>query len=280
MSTTRAELSSKALAKNDWPIREVAGLPLIFSPLLSELPSLVHAFTTRRGGTSAPPLDSFNLGRHFGTDESRTDAMFNRQRLCAALGLNFNRLVVPGQVHSTNIAWVTEPERLPSVDGVATVTPETPVLLHYADCVPIIVVDSTLDVMVVLHAGWRGTAGGIAGLAVRLMAASLDLDPKTMSAAVGPAIGSCCYPTGEDVSEKLLSSVENKTDLVEWKDGKPHPDLKAINAMQLLEAGVGQVDVASWCTACNPELFYSHRQSGGKTGRQSAIAAIMPKPGW
>jgi YfiH family protein len=200
--------------------------------------------------------------------------MFNRQRLCAALGLKFNRLVVPGQVHSTNIAWVGEPERFSSVDGVATVTPETPVLLHYADCVPIIIADSKLQAIVVLHAGWRGTAGGIASLAVRLLMESLDLEPRTMSAAVGPAIGSCCYPTGRDVCEKLLSSVENKSDLVRWEDGKPYPDLKAINAMQLLEAGVGQVDVTSWCTACHPELFYSHRQSGGKTGRQSAIACI------
>ncbi len=277
MSTTRTDLTSKALAKNNWPVRDVAGLPMIFSPLLSELTFLVHAFTTRLGGTSSPPVEYFNLGRHSGTDESRADAMFNRQRLCAALSLNFNRLVVPGQVHSANIAWVTEPERLPSVDGVATVTPETPVLLHYADCVPIIVADPTLDVMVVLHAGWRGTAGGIAGRAVRLIAATLDLDPEAMAAAIGPAIGSCCYPTGEDVCEKLLSSVENKGDLVVWKDGRPHPDLKAINAMQLLEAGVGQVDIASWCTACHPELFYSHRQSGGKTGRQSAIAAIVPR---
>ena len=274
MSTTQEDLSARALAKNDWPVRQQAGLPLIFSPLLSELKFLVHAFTTRRGGTSSPPLDSFNLGRHWGSEESRADAVFNRQRLCAALGVNFNRLVVPGQVHSTNIAWVGEPERLPSVDGLATVTPETPMLLHYADCVPVIIADSTLQALVVLHAGWRGTAGGIASRAVRLLKESLDLDPNAMAAAVGPAIGSCCYPTGEDVCEQLLSSVENKSALVRWEDGKPYPDLKAINAMQLLEAGVGKVDVTSWCTACHPQLFYSHRQSGGKTGRQSAIACI------
>src|SRR5215813_13245114 len=65
LSTTQEDLSARALAKNDWPVREQAGLPLICSPLLSELKFLVHAFTTRRGGTSSPPLDSFNLGRHW-----------------------------------------------------------------------------------------------------------------------------------------------------------------------------------------------------------------------
>lgn len=277
MSITTANWTARAQAKQSWPLRKKRGLTLIFSPLLLELEFLVHAFTTRLGGHSAPPLEWFNLGRHWGTEESRLDARQNRERLCAVLSLDFSRLVVPGQVHSTNIAWVTEPERLSSVDGLVTVTPDTPVLLHYADCVPIIIADPGLKALAVLHAGWRGTAGGIASRAVSLLRDVLDLEPQGLLAAIGPAIGSCCYQTGAEVAEKLIASVERRQGLIHWHDQRPHPDLKAINAMQLLEAGVEKIDVASWCTACHPELFYSHRQSGGKTGRQSAIACIREK---
>ncbi|HEY9871486.1 MAG TPA: peptidoglycan editing factor PgeF [Candidatus Obscuribacterales bacterium] len=274
----RTDLTALALTRNSWPTQEIDGLTLIRSPLLLAVPSLVHAFTTRLGGNSAPPLDSFNLGRHWGTQESRKDALHNRQRLCAALEMNFNRLVVPGQVHSTNVAWVTEPEHLGSVDGVATVSPDTPVMLHYADCVPIVIAEPNLPALAVVHAGWRGTAGGIAGKAVRLLSEALAIDPDVLLAAVGPAIGSCCYPTGIDVAEQLLSSVQHKAGLVRWHDDRPYPDLKAINAMQLLEAGLERIDVASWCTACHPDLFYSHRRFAGKTGRQSAIASIVARP--
>jgi len=117
-------------------------------------------------------------------------------------------------------------------------------------------------------------------------------------AAVGPAIGTCCYPTGEDVVEQLMltlaTSPHDKLAPVEFDEGQlsrlvkravaagshqeqPRPDLKGINAMQLLMAGVPEVDVSSFCTSCRPDIFYSHRQSGGITGRQGAIAMICNK---
>ena len=263
-----------ALHKNTWTVEEVGGLTLVFSPLLKAERQLTHAFTTRVGGESQKPLDSFNLGRHWPTDESRRDAMRNRQRLCSVFELTFNRLVVPGQVHSSKIAWVTGPESLPDCDGVATVSPDTPILLHYADCVPIIIFDRELSATAVLHAGWRGTASGIARKAVRLLSETLGSQGEHLVAAVGPAIGSCCYPTAGDVADRLLSSVDRQDGLVEVRDGKPYPDLKAINAVQLIEAGVGHVDVTSLCTACHPDMFYSHRRESGQTGRQGALACL------
>lgn len=274
MKNAGAKLAEKALIKNDWPMKEIGGLTLLFSPLLSQIRALTHAFTTRLGGESKEPLASFNLGRHWSTEQSRADATMNRSRLCHVLSLNFSHLVVPGQVHSTRIAWVTDPESFPDVDAVATVSTNTPILLHFADCVPIILFDRELSALCVLHAGWRGTAGGIATKGVRLLEDVLDLQPANMVAAVGPAIGSCCYPVSGDVAEKLRTSVKDSAGLVLVKDGIAHPDLKAINALQLLESGVAEVDVNSYCTACHPEIFYSHRQSAGQTGRQGAIAGI------
>lgn len=280
MNTT----TKRSLEKNDWPLVERGSLTLIQSPLLNRIDRFVHAFTTRLGANTPEPLHWFNLGRHWPTEESRKDAMHNRTILCNALNLDAKQLTVPGQQHTTNIFLLRDGEEkglaLPNFDAIATLAANHPILLHFADCVPVMLVDKKKRALCVIHAGWRGTAGGIATKGVQLLSATLGCNPADMVAAVGPAIGSCCYETGEDVAEKLLATIEDTaahTHLVHrnGSTGKPHPDLKAINGMQLYEAGVGEVDITSWCTACRPDIFYSHRQSGGKTGRQGALACLL-----
>src|SRR5579885_2164503 len=90
LSRTTSSVLEKALKKNQWDTKKIDGISLIFSPLLSEFPQLAHAFTTRLGGASAEPLEWFNLGRHWPSEESRQDAMQNRFKLCNALSLNSN----------------------------------------------------------------------------------------------------------------------------------------------------------------------------------------------
>ncbi len=274
MRLTATDLKQKALTKGNWTLNEKGGITFFTSPLLSQIDSLTHAFTTRVGGTSPEPLEWFNLGRHWNTEESRLDASANRIRLCEALSLNFSRLVVPGQVHSAHTAWISKPTHLPDVDGVATVERDLPILLHYADCVPIIIFEQHLQAVCVVHAGWRGTAAGIVRGAVRLLQQEISAKPELMVAAIGPAIGDCCYQVGDDVSRQLGASVNDSEGLIRFENEIPHPDLQAINAMQLLEAGVSEIDVSSHCTACHPDLFYSHRHSAGQTGRQGAIAGL------
>lgn len=277
------DLTAKALSKRDWPLEQVEELTLVKSPLLKTLDSVAHAFTTRKGGGSPLPLDSFNLGRHWNTDESREDAMKNRKRLCDLLGLNSSELAVPGQQHTNNIHFISAkdglapgPFHFPAIDAVATDRRQQPVLLHFADCVPVMLVDPKKQKICVIHAGWRGTAASIVKKSAELMCDELDCNPSDIYAAIGPAIGTCCYETGNEVIDGLKSTVKNSDSLVEYKNNAPHPDLKAFNAMQLLEAGVEatNIDVSNWCTACHPEIFYSHRQSGGQTGRQGALACL------
>ncbi len=271
-------LANKALKQNEWPLSKHGELTLVKSPLLDAIDSLQHAFTTRLGAGSAEPLNWFNLGRHWKTDESCEDALRNRRLLCAELGLDADLMTVPSQQHTANI-FTLEPETqpglsLPALDGVATDRESHPVLLHFADCVPVMIYDPKKKALCVMHAGWRGTAGGIVTNGVKLLQSRYGSDPSDIVAAVGPAIGSCCYETGPEVVEQLSTTVGDGRALIVEKNGKPHPDLKAFNAMQLLEAGVKEIDVSAWCTSCHPEIFYSHRQSGGQTGRQGAIAAI------
>ena len=260
------------MQKSRWPLVEIGKLSLNQSPLLLQEAGLKHAFTTRLGGQSKEPMRWFNLGRHIDDTDAREDAMINRKHLCNALQLNYERLVVPGQVHSDRIVESTEND-FAKVDGIATNKNGTPILLHFADCVPVMLFDPLERTLAVVHAGWKGTAATIVKNAVNFLRDTYGTKPENIVAAIGPAIGSCCYPTGRDVAEKLAASASQADKLIIWSDN-PRPDLKAINAMQLLDAGLEKIDVTDICTACQPELFYSHRQSGGKTGRQGAVACI------
>jgi YfiH family protein len=282
--------------RNDWMQKEVNGLPLLFSPLLSQFSQLTHAFTTRLGGQSPKPMDSFNLGLHLFEEPWIADARANRSRLCTALSLESARLIVPNQPHSIDVLFTRQTIQTKAdleFDGITTDVINLPVLLNFADCVPIIIFDPVKNIFSGVHAGWRGTAGGIVGQAVKQLVERCQSRLSDLVAAVGPAIGSCCYPVSDEVVVALMQSVgcaagpgaslkkrideiraASLTELFVFKEDQISPDLKGINSLQLWQAGVNNVDVSNLCTACNPELFYSYRQSGGETGRQGLIAAL------
>jgi len=294
------KLIDVALATNAWVTRQYDELELLQSPLLNseEKHGLLHAFTTRHGGQTPAPYESFNLGRHVANGQLKEDALANREVLCRVLGFNYGHLKVPGQVHSGNVVQILDAVSNPDLSGVDALTTSitaVPLLLHFADCVPVMIYERKKKLLAIAHAGWRGTAQSIVKNSVELLVRTMGGDPAHMIAAVGPAIGTCCYPTGDDVADKLLSTVapENSSSsnsslgsesvrallaarlVVRGDDGSVRPNLKAINALQLLQVGVAEVDVSNLCTACKPDLFYSHRQSGGVTGRQGAIACMV-----
>ena len=289
-----------AVRQSEWQTKEVDGLPLVFSPLLSKYTRLKYAFSTRLGGNTKAPMDSFNVGRLVDLKTCREDLLKNRQKLCAALEVDAQTLVVPDMSHSNVVLFVEGfKSKRPEADGIATRTSGLPVLLTFADCVPIILYDPVKHVVASIHAGWRGTAIKIAQEGVKLLEAQ-GSKPADLVAVIGPAIGSCCYPTSLEAASQLVASLVNGSGQFDsdkqsgldakllssaivslqlqefflFKDESFHPDLKAINALQVLQAGVGQVDVTNLCTACKPELFYSHRQSQGQAGRQAAIVCL------
>ncbi|HEY9777634.1 MAG TPA: peptidoglycan editing factor PgeF [Planktothrix sp.] len=262
-----------AIPQNRWQKQNVAGLPLLMSPLLAQQEGLIHAFTTRAGGQSKAPMQSFNLGRHIDDTAAREDAMANRERLCQALGADYSALTVPGQVHSNRVVSAEE-KSFSDVDSVATNLTGVPILLHFADCVPIIIYDPKARAIAVVHAGWKGTAASIVKNAVKFLSDNYGSKPVNLVAAVGPAIGPCCYPTAKEVADKLAATASGGDTFIQWHE-QPRPDLKGLNAAQLSDLGVEKIDVTEMCTACEPAIFYSHRQSGGKTGRQGAIAFMQ-----
>ncbi|MDQ3992304.1 MAG: polyphenol oxidase family protein, partial [Actinomycetota bacterium] len=174
------------------------------------------------------------------------------------------RLAVNRQMHG---AWANRARaggRGEPGDALWTHEAGVPVAALTADCVPIAVarMDGEGAALAVMHAGWRGLLAGI------VEAALGTLGNGRVAAALGPAIGACCYEVGPDVAAPLRdrfgSSVLRGT----------HADLPAAAERALHEAGCPRVERVDLCTACHPELFFSHRRDGGVTGRQGVIGVV------
>jgi len=141
-----------------------------------------------------------------------------------------------------------------------------------ADCVPILLVDSTHQVVAAVHAGWRGSAENIVGATVAELAAGWNTRPENLRAAVGPSIGGCCYEVGTEVARRFAT----------WRpemrhvEGPVRLDLRAVNEIQLRAAGVSNIWISQECTFCVPGRFYSFRRERGQAGRMISFVGIRP----
>ena len=179
-------------------------------------------------------------------------------------------LISPVQTHSDNIQIVNSRTEYPNTDGLILTKPKVTVCLRFADCTPIILYDTDKKTGAIIHAGWRGTAQKIGVKTVYKMRAEFSSNPADIVAVIGPAIGLCCYEVSDDVRIQLLSTVEDSTNLTD----KNNVDLKRINARQLEEIGVRQIDICPYCTSCNNDLFYSYRKENGTTDRHYAMLQL------
>lgn len=230
--------------------------------LEAELPGARAAFTTRLGGVSTGPYESLNLA--ILSDDRRDAVRENRNRTAAALGLRPERVLIGRQVHGAEIAThesAPEPSAyaepgpdLPALDGHATSRAGLAPLVMVADCLPVALAGPGGVAM--LHCGWRGLAAGIVERGARAVDAS--------AAAIGPGIGPCCYEVGEEV----LGAFE---DLGDGINEDRLLDLPEVARRLLDRAGVDSVEASDLCTSCNPELFFSHRRDGERTGRQAGF---------
>jgi purine-nucleoside/S-methyl-5'-thioadenosine phosphorylase / adenosine deaminase len=218
------------------------------------------AFSTRVGGVSETPFDTLNLGKL--TADNPRHVAENRMRLCAETGTEPELLCFGRQVHGPLVRRA-EGQGEPG-DGVWTDEPGKPLLVFTADCLPVALArtNGSRPAIAALHVGWRGLLAGI------VQTAAAQLGGGELAAVIGPGIGPCCYEVGEEVAapfrERYGAQVVrgSKLDLVDAAE-------QALRA-----AGVGAVTRVDLCTACNPDLFFSHRRDGRQTGRQGLIAYV------
>ena len=258
------------------------GLTILTADTLS---GVCHGFSTRPGGVSPAPWDSLNLGVGRGDEIARVQE--NYRRFCAALGTDVNRVVLSKQIHEDVVRHVTEADAgkglwrdrdYPSVDGMVTDVLHLPLVVFSADCNVVLLHDPVRKAIGACHAGWRGTALGIAAKTARRMAEVYGTDPADLHCAIGPGISRCCFETRADVPEAVRAALgDAAADFIDdHGDGSFHVDLKGINRWWLRSVGVPpeQIEVCQACTACDLNTFFSHRRMGTARGAMAAIIEL------
>lgn len=244
-----------------------------------------HAFSTRLGGVSSGHLASLNTAFHTGDREE--NVLENRRRFFELFGCDHLALTSSIQVHGSKLFEFDDRNRgegaLPKsasrrCDALITAEPGLPLAAYSADCQLVYISSNKGRPLVALaHAGWRGTLAGIGVKVIRYLQDRYMLDPGCLLAALSPAICRNCYTVGSDAAAKFQSAGWGGSPYLEPAgSGKYSLDLSAINTAILLRAGVKAENLAvnRWCTACQPDLFYSYRRDKGTTGRMIGFIAI------
>lgn len=250
---------------------------------------ITHAVSTRLGGFSKSPFDSLNLALHVGDEPA--DVLANRKKFLQSLGFNVADIVTPNQVHGDKIFRVDEKYRgcgcenyadsIPETDALITNTPNLPLMLCFADCVPIFFVDVKNHAIGLAHGGWKGTLKKIAAKTLLKMGDEFGTQAEDCLIGIAPSIGACCYEIGGVVIDKCKAAFPNNYhELLIEHDEKTFLDLWRANVIQLLEVGVPEenIDVAGECTCCEEKWYFSYRAAQKKgldrTGRIAALVAL------
>jgi purine-nucleoside/S-methyl-5'-thioadenosine phosphorylase / adenosine deaminase len=281
-----------------WSLISSGNLRILQLGTFKKLPWLVHGFSTRPGGVSDLEGEKvLNLG--FTDWDTRENVLENRRLFQAALGVPDLTLVPLKQFHSDLVHFFPAAPAQPCRgDASSTNTPSLLLGVQTADCVPILLVDPKNRAVAAVHAGWRGTLARIAEKTVGQMQMHFGSKPADLLAALGPAIGPCCYEVGAELVTRFTSQFAHASD---WFDEprtgeEPNPlqwlnmappghqpapknvrlDLRKASRAQLLAAGLRDknIFVSDLCTACRPDLFFSYRKQGTLSGRLLSVIGI------
>lgn len=232
-------------------------------------PSCVHAvMTTRQGGVSQAPFDSFNLASHVGDQPEQVSA--NRQLLTECLNLPSEPSWI-NQVHGVRVLDVDTEACLPLVDadGSLTRSPNKVLAILTADCLPVFITNRSGSFIMLLHAGWRGVADDIIGKSVRACSEPVS----DLMAWIGPGIGKTAFECGAEVRDEFLTNrtaLEQHFQLLQSNSAQYLGDLSAMAQWQCQQLGMGWVGASEDCTYTNAEDFYSYRRDG-VTGRMASL---------
>ena len=293
--------------------RAANGVELVQVSGWNEIPWLWHGFSTRRCGVSTVYTGNSESGDHpdelnlgFTPDDSRENVLRNRELLAEAVtGSAETPIATLRQIHSSVLAVAGEAANGPLCkgDGLMTDRPGLLIGVQTADCIPVLVADTKRRAVAAFHAGWRGTVKRIVEAGIGRMRLQFGSQPVDLIAAIGPGIGPCCYAVGEEVLSEFTSQFSYAPELFhEVCDDNPvktkypmlflnqrapghssmgpalHLNLFEANRRQLLDAGLraDAIQVVGGCTSCQPELFFSHRASHGRSGRMLNVIGLQP----
>ncbi|HLJ61870.1 MAG TPA: peptidoglycan editing factor PgeF [bacterium] len=272
---TSAELGPRTRVGDGTPRSAV--VPLMPARVVEDTGRARAAFTTRAGGASEGAFASLNLSFTVGDDARAVSE--NRRRFAAAWGVAPADLVEAAQVHGNRIAAVdarAAGTTVPASDGLVTDTPGIWLAVYAADCVPVLVVDPDRPAVGVLHAGWRGTAAGIAPALLQTMTERFRTRPDRVRAALGPAIGGCCYEVDGPVARAMAHASWWPTAARRSGAERWHLDLREALRRQFVAAGVPEasIEMRPECTRCRADLFFSYRRDG-VTGRLAGCIRLV-----
>jgi purine-nucleoside/S-methyl-5'-thioadenosine phosphorylase / adenosine deaminase len=246
-------------------------LPLLTSPVIPA--PFRHGFTTRAGGVSAPPFDTLNLGLKWG--DAPASVLENRGRVLRATGASVAHNAA--QVHGARVLPIgagDDPARTADekADALCSDAPGIALYAYVADCVPVLLADPRTRAFAAVHAGWRGTVAGVLAATVTTMARLYGTRPADLRAALGPAIGPCCFEVGPEVVAAFTAALPRGGGVIlDHPGARPHIDLRHAQRLQLEATGVAaeSIDILPACTKCDPaRRFFSYRADAGRTGMQ------------
>lgn len=252
-------------------------------PAFDEIPFVRHGFSTRLGGVSEGVYASMNLSFTRGDEDERVRENF--RRLCGAIGVPAQQTVVSAQEHHTNLHVCTEADcgrgvtrerGYTDIDGLLTDRAGVVLCTQYADCVPLFFVDPVRRAVATSHAGWRGTVARIGAVTVERMCREYGCKRENILAAVGPSIGPCCFEVDAPV-QQAFAALDEADGCIRPAGEKFYIDLWAVNRRILEAAGVpvAHITVTDLCTRCHPDVFWSHRATGGQRGSLAGFIAMV-----
>lgn len=263
----------EAMPDKEATLKQAGGIAWLEAPLGRAR----AVFSTRVGGESPAPRDGLNLALH--TEFDPAIAIRNRLAFCDAVGVALDDLVLCRQVHGTDLLTVrpadagaggrSQDDRLGRADGLMRAGPEPPLVIQVADCAPVVIADPETGGGAVVHAGWRGAAGGIIGKAVEAVADMSEQGRSGLRAAIGPCVRSPEYEVGEEVYEAFGHWGAEREKVFQRSGQTLSLSLGRVVEIALLSAGIPQqaiIDTAA-CTMSRQDLFFSYRRDGVDSGR-------------
>ncbi|AQG78484.1 peptidoglycan editing factor PgeF [Spirosoma montaniterrae] len=240
--------------------------PTIFAPFAN----LIAAESTRHGGVSPAPFASLNLG--INTNDDLANVSENRRRFFSAAGAESMGFASSYQVHGTEVLHATEAGRYEGYDALITNQPNLLVGVTIADCVPILIYDADKQAVAAIHAGWRGTVGGIVSKTLTAMQIQFGTQPETCYAYIGTCIDECSFEVGPEVAAQFMPTFR-RDDL---NSTKSFIDLKAANRQLLTDFGIPakQIELSAYSTVQHNADYFSYRAEAGQTGRMLAAIGI------